>query len=114
MKRRQRCATLTKLDLQRKNAADGSSNVAANSLQLSHGMSSVIQRISNDKYTASARVLLARPFAISLHWDQSTHGGFDMNVGMLLDCHSDRGTYLRPAATPSEYVSESAGGWTGE
>ena len=101
-KRRQRFATLSKLDLQRKIPSDGSSNCDANSLQLSRGMSSVIQQIANDKYTASARVLLARPPAIGLHWDQSTHGGHDMNVGMLLDCHSDRGAYLSPAPTPSE------------
>lgn len=101
-KRRQRFAVLTKLDLIEKISGDGSSNAVSDALSLTRGLSSLIASIENDSYTAMAAPHLSGSWSVALHWDQSTHGGHDINIGMVLDCNSDRGAYMRPAATSEE------------
>ena len=99
--RRVRHGVLTKLDLQKRLAeVDGSANVISNTLGLTHGMSRVVQSVQNEHYTAGAQELMAPVHGITVNWDQSTHGGYDMNVGFVTDIDSSNGAYMRPAAPP--------------
>lgn len=96
--RRVRNATLTKLEVIELLARDGSSNVAANAVQNTHGTAALVRRIMNDMYTRNARALMIGHTAVFVNWDQSTHGGMDVNVALLTDCHRDVGCCLRPVA----------------
>ena len=47
-----------------------------------------------------ARIKHRVEHGITVNWDQSTHGGYDMNVGFVTDIDSSNGAYMRPAAPP--------------
>ena len=97
-RRRQRFATLTKSEVVEQMARDGSSNVQTNVVQYSNGMASTVRRIMNDMYTSQARQLFKDEVGVALNWDQSTHGGLDVNVCICTSAHTDVGAYCRPAA----------------
>ena len=99
LRRRQRSSVLMKLEIMRQMVKDGSSEVASNSLQRTKGISARLDTLQNDLYSTKAIAHMNKCMAISVYFDQSTHGGHDMNVGFVCSADGDnRGAYLRPAA----------------
>ena len=108
--RRQKHMILSKIDLQRKIEQDGSAATSAAALGLSRGMASTVQGIQNEHYSTLARAHMAGTTSYCVNWDQSTHGGYDMNVGFVLDSNSKKGCYIRPAASRRPSVGSTFGG----
>ena len=111
--RRQKYMILSKIDVQRKICEDGSSATQAAALGLSRGMAATVQFIQNEHYSRASRQHMKGVTSYCINWDQSTHGGYDMNVGFALDSNSKKGCYLRPAASHRPSVGSPLGGRVG-
>ena len=97
--RRVRSSVLLKMEVLRQMMQDGSSNIAANSLQRTHGLASRLASLTNDLYSSRAQTHMARVRGVSLYFDQSTHGGHDLNAAFVVSSGGcSKGAYLRPAA----------------
>ena len=108
--RRQQHMILSKIDLQRKIEQDGSAATSAAALGLSRGMASTVHGIQKEHYSTLARAHMAGTTSYCVNRDQSTHGGYDFNVGFVFDSHSKKGCYIRPAASRRPSVGSTLGG----
>ena len=63
---------------------------------------SVVRNVSNTLYMEEARRLLSAATSLSFSWDGATYSGMSVNVGMVVDCHTGIGAYIRPLVTSVE------------
>ena len=99
--RRQKHMVLTKIDIQRRILEDGSGATQAHAVGFSRGMACTLQFIQNEHYSEQCQASMRAVTSMCLCWDQSTHGGYDMNIGFALDSNSKNGCYVRPTAIQS-------------
>ena len=82
----------------------GSDEVLLSAQHLGHGVAAVVKAARNRVYFNRVAARFANTAACCLQWDEATHGGVSVNVGLLVDVGTDHGAYLKPAVDQTDVI----------